>query len=197
MWKMWMVSALALVFALDGARQDEAAQVLVAYYSKEGHTKAMAHRVAQGARSVEGVEVKLVTVGEATEGDILEADAIVLGSPVYNANVAPPVQEFINRWPFRGSPLKDKLGAAFVTAGGMSAGEELVQTNILHSMLVFGMVVVGGPRWRQAFGASGVVAEGPYQREEPKDHVDEYFLQKGEDLGKRVAELAVRLRRSR
>jgi multimeric flavodoxin WrbA len=50
----------------------------------------------------------------------------------------------MNRWPFEGTPLKDKIGAAFVSAGGISAGEELTQLSILHSMLIFGMIVVGG-----------------------------------------------------
>jgi NAD(P)H dehydrogenase (quinone) len=59
--------------------------------------------------------------------------------------------------------LIEKIGAAFVTAGGISAGEELVQMNILHSMLIFGMMVAGSPGWQQPFGASGMVAENPFQ----------------------------------
>ena len=122
-------------------------RVLVVYYSQTGHTKTMAEAVARGAKLA---TVILKTVSEATSADVLAADAIIVGSPVYNANVAPEVQAFINRWPFDGSPLKDKIGAAFVTGGGISTGEELVRVNILHSMLVFGMVVVGGPEWTSA-----------------------------------------------
>lgn len=173
--------------------------VLVVYYSKTGNTRAMAEAVVRGARSVSGVEVVLRTVAAASEAELLAADAIILGSPVYNANVAPPVQEFINGWPFRGSRFADKLGAAFVTAGGISAGEEAAQLSLLRSMLVFNMIVVGGPGWRQAFGASAVVAENPYykQIESKKDGVEDYYLGKGEALGKRVAELARKLRQGR
>lgn len=188
---------LFLVFfhnGLDGSADPVRARILIAYFSAAGHTRAMAEAVARGARSVEGVEVTLATVEDAVTADVLAADAIILGSPVYNANVAPPVQEFINGWPFRGSPLKDKLGAAFVSAGGISAGEELVQTNLLHSMLMFGMIVVGGPTWRQALGASAVVSEDPFGKRDVEGHVDAQFLKKGEELGKRVAELARRLR---
>jgi hypothetical protein len=39
-------------------------------------------------------------------------------------------------WPFGGARLRDKISAAFVTAGEMSAGKDLVQMNILHSMLI-------------------------------------------------------------
>lgn len=170
------------------------ANVLVVYYSVQGHTKTLAEAVTKGARSVVGVTVVLKTVVEATTPDVLAADAIIVGSPVYNANLAPEVQKFINSWPFEGAPLRDKIGAAFVTAGGFSAGEELVQTNILHAMLIFGMIVVGGPNWQQPFGASAIVGEKPFATEQQAGKVDELFLKKGEALGKRVAELARRFK---
>lgn len=91
--------------------------------------------------------------------------------------------------------MKDKIGAAFVTGGGISSGEELAQLNILHAMLIYNMIVVGGPTWAEAFGASAVTLEAPFTdtREEP--WIDPRFLTKGEALGERVAELAARLRR--
>ena len=172
--------------------------VLVAYYSQGGHTRSMAEAVANGARSVNGVEVRLLTVAETTEKDVLDADAIIVGSPVYNANVAPEVSGFINRWPFEGTPLRDKIGAAFVTAGGISAGEELAQTNILHSMLIFGMIVVGGPEWTSPFGASAITAETPFDSlKNGTSLLAPQFEKKGEALGKRVAELAVTWRKNR
>lgn len=170
--------------------------VLVVYYSVQGHTKAMADAVARGAGSVAGVVVRARTVTEVTEKDLLDADAIVVGSPVFNANVAPEVQAFINRWQFQGRPLRDKIGAAFSTGSGISAGEELVQLNILHSMLIFGMIVVGGSEWSSAFGASAVTDEGPF-KESGGAGVAPIFRQKGEELGKRVAVLALRLKASR
>ncbi len=183
--------AFSLLLFHNGSSQP-AINVLVVYYSAQGHTQALAEAVAKGARSVREVNVVLKTMTEATTNDILAADAIIVGSPVYNANAAPEVQQFINRWPFEGAPLRDKIGAAFVTAGGFSAGEELVQMNILHSLLIFGMIVVGGPDWQQPFGASGIVAEKPFETEKQAGKVDEQFLKKGEALGKRVAELARR-----
>lgn len=178
-------------------------EVLIVYYSARGHTAAMAEAVAGGARSVPGVSVKLRPVDQATNEDVLAADAIILGSPVYNANVVPPIQRFINNWPFvqpdssgKGGPLRDKLGAAFVTAGGISAGEELTQLNILHSMLIFNMIVVGGPSWNQAFGASGITGEEPFSNKGGAGRVPPQFLAKGAALGKRVAELAKQLQRT-
>lgn len=165
--------------------------VLVVYHSQTGNTRRLAEAVAEGARTVTGASVELLAVGEASAEKVLAADAIVVGSPVHNANVAPAVQEFINGWPFRGAPLRNRLGAAFVTAGGISAGEEATQLSILRSMLTFGMIVVGGPDWRQAFGASAVVAEKPFGQKAAGE-LAPAFLEKGRNLGKRVATLALR-----
>jgi NAD(P)H dehydrogenase (quinone) len=162
--------------------------VLIAYYSQSGHTKTMAQAVEEGAKLVPGVRVVLLSIDQVSAKEVLEADAIVLGSPVYNANVAPAVQEFINSWPFDGRPLKNKLGAAFVTGGGLSIGEELVQLNLLHSMLIHGMLVLGGEETEAAFGASAVTGEAPFQT----GKVEEQFLAKGRGLGKRVAKELIR-----
>jgi len=191
------VLVVSVLSALNVGRGQDQASVLIAYYSAGGHTRAMAEAVARGARSVKNVTVKLVTVGEAKNADVLTADAIILGSPVYNANVAPPVQEFINQWPFDGARLVDKIGAAFVSAGGISAGEELTQMSMLHSMMIFGMIVVGGPEWTSPFGASAVTMEEPFKPSTGGREIDDHFLKKAEGLGKRVAELAVKWKRVR
>mgnify|MGYP003847161749 CR=1 FL=1 len=146
--------------------------VLIAYYSQSGNTKALAQAVEEGAKSVVGVRVLLLPIDQVSNKEVLEADAIVVGSPVYNANVAPEVQRFINSWPFEGRPLKNKLGAAFVTGGGISIGEELVQLNLLHSMLIQGMLVMGGEETEAAFGASAITGEVPFQT----GKVEEQFL---------------------
>lgn len=161
--------------------------VLIAYYSQSGNTEKLAQAVAEGAESINGVEVKLLPIDQVTESDLLEASAIIVGSPVYNANVAPAVQEFINSWPFEGRPLKNKIGAAFSTGGGISIGEELVMLNILHSMLIYGMIVVGGEETEAAFGASAITGEEPFG----KGELEEMFLKKGFGLGSRVAKLVV------
>ena len=165
--------------------------VLIAYYSQSGNTKALAQAVEEGAKSVAGVRVLLLPIDQVSTKEVLEADAIVVGSPVYNANVAPEVQRFINSWPFEGRPLKNKLGAAFVTGGGISIGEELVQLNLLHSMLIQGMLVMGGEETEAAFGASAITGEVPFQT----GKVEEQFLVNARGLGKRVAEMALFLKK--
>lgn len=184
--KFFKLSLVLLLFSINTQAQN----ILITYYSKTAHTQSLAEEVAKGAASIPGVQVVLKKIDQTTTKDLLNADAIIVGSPVYNANIAPEVVQFMSTWPFEGNPLKDKIGAAFVTAGGISAGEELAQVNILQSMLVFGMVVVGGNDWTSAFGASAITNEGVFKTAQ----LDKIFLQKGFSLGKRVATIAKKMK---
>jgi len=188
--------ALLTAIALGDDATPKNVSVLVVYYSKDGHTRAMAEAVQNGAQSVEGVTVNLLDVSQAKPEDVLAADAVIVGSPVYKANVPPPVQEFINSWPIKDPALHDKLGAAFVSAGNISGGEELTQMSILHSMLVCQMIVVGGPGAQQPFGAAAITGEkaaAAAGKEDEGKLVSDYYLKRGEALGRRVAQLALRM----
>ncbi len=191
--KGFFLMVLLLVFGVAVLAQTGKTEptVLIVYYSVTGNTEEMAKAVAEGARSVHGIRVHALPVDSVRENMLVQADAVIIGSPVYNGNVAPQMQQFINDWPFDGQPMKDKIGAAFVTAGGYSAGEEMVQLNILHSMLIFNMIVVGGPDWKTAFGASAVMEEQA-GKSTPEECAN-YYLNKGKRLGKRVAQLVLKL----
>jgi len=184
-------SSVLIIACLVSATLSAQINVLVAYFSKDGHTRTLAEAVAQGAESVEGTIVKLLPVDKVALDDLLEADAIIVGSPVYNANVAPMVSIFLSEWPFETGQMRDKIGAAFATGAGFSAGEELTQLSILHSMMIFGMIIVGGPDWSQPFGASAITYEEPFS---PigDGALHEVFEKKGIGLGERVAIIAHR-----
>jgi NAD(P)H dehydrogenase (quinone) len=164
--------------------------ILITYYSESGHTSLMAKSVAEGAQQVDFAEVRLLTIDKTRKEDLLWADAIIVGSPVHSANIAAAVQEFIRTWPFQDQALKDKIGAAFVTGGGISAGEELAQINLIHTMMVFNMIIVGGPSWDQPFGASAVTGEEPFVSDSAEVEINQRFMQKAYALGERVAKIA-------
>ncbi|MFM1877765.1 MAG: hypothetical protein RLZZ241_631 [Bacteroidota bacterium] len=161
--------------------------ILITYFSDAGNTEKFAKSVYKGAIENNLVHVVIKPVAETTNQEVLAADAIILGSPVYNANPAPELLKFIQGWPFEKSPLYNKIGAVFVTAGGISSGEELVQNALQNAMLIFGMVVVGGGEWTTPFGASAINEELKGYPEK-----DALFSKKGEQLGRRVRDAALR-----
>ena len=168
----------------------QSSSILVVYDSKSGHTKSMAEYVRLGAASVKGIHVIIKNIKETTHQDLANASAIILGTPVHNANASSDMLAFIENWPFENNVLKNKLGAVFVTAGGISAGEELVQSNLIHAMLIFGMVIIGGEEWTSAFGASAITDELPFKTD--AKNVLQPFQLKAIALGKRVAEATIR-----
>ncbi|TYZ61685.1 hypothetical protein PybrP1_005697 [[Pythium] brassicae (nom. inval.)] len=186
-------------------------RVLVVY-SDGPHLAQLAQAVEQGVRAT-SAELRVRTVANASfADDVRWADAVVLGSHVVNANVEPKMAAFMSTWALS-EDLSRKVGAVFVTGGGISSGEELTMVNLLHSMLIFRMVIVGGERWTSAFGASAVVAEGPFQPRGsagsdtegalfpslcyPSDPnaVHAMFKDKAVGLGQRVASIAALVRR--
>jgi NAD(P)H dehydrogenase (quinone) len=178
---------LFLFFIITNLSAQKAHTILITYHSKSGKTASMAKAIAKGAAINDTIAIIVKTIEQTTKDDLLYADAIILGSPVYNANPSSDVLKFIESWPFAGTPLKNKIGAAFVTGGGISSGEELVQVSILHAMLVFGMVVVGGDDWTAPFGAAAITNEAPFDTQ-----MNDAFLLKGQNLGKRVANTVLR-----
>jgi NAD(P)H dehydrogenase (quinone) len=165
--------------------------VLVAYASMTGATEDMARAVEAGALSVAGTRVLRKPVATVTPEDLAATDAVIVGTAVHNAGLLPEVAQFFDRWPFE--QMNNRVGAAFVAAGGTSAGEELATMGLLAAMLVHRLVVVGGETWHAAFGASAITEEG--QPANLQGKVPERDREEARALGKRVATLAHALAR--
>ena len=179
--------AIALLIGLS-TMTGCAQKILIVSHSVSGKTQKMAESVLAGAQRVGGVQVIMKEISSATVNDVLTSDAVIVGCPVQNGNPSPEILSFIRSWPFEGWPMRDKIGAVFVTGGGISAGEELAQLGLIQALMVQGMLVVGGGNWESSFGASAVTAEKPFDGATP----DWMFLIKAEALGQRVAQAARR-----
>ena len=97
--------------------------IVIIYYSQTGNTEALARGVALGVES-EDIQATLKKVGETTNDDLIKADAIIVGSPVYFGSMAAPIKKMFDQSVAIRRQLKDKIGAAFVTAGHHSGGKE-------------------------------------------------------------------------
>lgn len=191
----WLVILCAWALALPAAPSLAAAgpdtvAVLVTYHSLSGNTEKMARAVAEGAQSVPGARVALKRVGEVTGNDLFTSDAIIVGSPVYWSNMSGEVKTFFDNWQlkfgiFPEFKMRNKVGAAFATGGQASGGKEVTMLTILAAMLGNQMIVVSGGG---AFGASATT-------EGDSPGIDDKELATARDLGKRVAEVAIIIKR--
>jgi flavorubredoxin len=102
------------------------ARVLVVYCSMSGNTKAAAEAIAAGATAA-GASVTLKTGAEAQPEDLLECDAVALGSYDAFGYMGGGLKDFLDRafYPTQGK-VTDKPYAAFVThGGGGEAGQSI------------------------------------------------------------------------
>lgn len=94
------------------------AKVLIVYCSMSGNTRSAAEAIAAGARSA-GANVTLKTGTEAQPEDLVQCDAVALGSYDAFSYVGGGLKDFLDRafYPTQGQ-VTDKPYAAFITHGG-------------------------------------------------------------------------------
>ena len=125
------VAVLALYASPGDAADPAPVIVLVTYHSATGNTEKMAQGVAEGAKAVSGTSVVLKRVGEVIRDDLLSADAVIVGSPVYVGSMSGQVKTFLDNWgpkfglETRSRKMRNKVGAAFATGGSGSNGKEI------------------------------------------------------------------------
>jgi NAD(P)H dehydrogenase (quinone) len=139
----------------------------------------------EGVKTVPGTQVLLKRVGQVTADDLLSADVVVVGSPVYWSSMSGEVKTFFDNWQFKFGvfpdfKMKNKVGADFATAGQISSGKEVTMLTILAAMLGNQMIVVSGGG---AFCASATT-------EGDSPILDNKELADARALGQRVAEVA-------
>jgi NAD(P)H dehydrogenase (quinone) len=119
-------------------------KILVLYDSASGSTAKMAALVAEGAREVPDVEVRLRHVDRATADDVLWCDGLALGSPTNMGILSWKMKRF---WDETMNPhwmkVDGKIGCAFSSSGGWGGGQELACQSLLTVLMNFGFLVFG------------------------------------------------------
>ena len=171
-------------------------QVLVAYYSLHGNTEQFAQGVVEGARQVPGTAVTIKKVEDVTKEDLQAADAIALGAPTYFAGIPGKMKVVIDDWNWKWKvDFTDKVGGAFSTGGGQTAGKEFVVVSLLLFM-INNRMVVAGPLYQDAEGEDIWGEPGSSAMTGPLDPgVSDQELDAARRLGNRLATLAGRLQR--
>lgn len=185
-------------------------KVAIVYHSGYGHTAKLAEAVADGARSVAGTEVKVIPVEayEANADFVDAADAVVFGAPTYMGSVSGQFKTWMDatsqRWYQRA--WKDKIAAGFTNSASQSGDKfasllQLVTFAAQHGMIWVGLDLLPGNNnskgsvedLNRLGSFLGAMAQsnsdqGPEEAPIASDR------KTASHLGKRVAELARRLR---
>jgi NAD(P)H dehydrogenase (quinone) len=193
--------------------------ILVLFYSRQGTTAELARQVARGVDAVAGARARLRTVpplaapGQpsspaavpqdgapyACQDDLRECAGLLLGSPVRFGNMAAPLMAFFDGTSslWLTGVLAGKPAGAFTSGSTMHGGQETTPLSMLLPLLHHGMLIVGLPFTEPAlssttgggtpYGASRVVPNGT------RPALTDAERQLAQALGRRVAEIAVRL----
>jgi len=193
-------------------------EILILYYSRTGATEALAREIVQGAESVPGATTRLRTVppvsavSEATAGpipasgppyvstqDLEDCAGLLIGSPTRFGNMAAPLKYFLDntgsQW--LSGVLAGKPAGVFTSTSTLHGGQETTLLNMALPLVHHGMLLVGLPYTEPAlsstrtggtpYGASHV----SFERDNDRLSEDEARL--AQALGRRVADIAVRL----
>lgn len=195
-------------------------EILILYYSRTGNIARLARHVARGVAEVGGVGARVRSVPPvapvtvvaqppepddgapyATLQDLRECAGLILGSPTRFGTMAAPLKHFLDstgaEW--GSGTLVGKPAAAFTSTTAMHGGQESTLLTMLLPLLHHGMLLVGLPFTERAmyattgggtpYGASHVAGAA---NDRP---LGEHERELARALGRRVAEVAVRLAR--
>ena len=116
---------------------------------------------------------------------MVEADGIILGSPVYFGSATPQAKALIDRAGYlsiaKGRVFENKVGGPMVVA--RRAGQNFTLAQLLFFFLHQGMIVPGSTYWNIAFG-----------REKGDVVKDEEGIQTARNFGKRIVWLIQKLK---
>lgn len=160
-------------------------KVLVLYHSTYGHIEAMAEAVADGARSVEGVEVDIKRVPElvpeelarksgykldqpapvASVDDLDGYDAVIVGAGTRYGTASSQMRNFLDQtgglW-MKGA-LVGKVGSAFTSTATQHGGQETTLMGLIQTLLHHGMVIAGLPyAWSGQQRMDEITGGSPY-----------------------------------
>ena len=197
------------------------AEILVLYYSRYGSTANLAAQIARGINSVDDASARVRTVPSvsaetettgnavpdegppyATQTDLRECDGLVLGSPTRFGNMAAALKYFLDgsAGAWAGGHLEGKPAGVFTSTSSLHGGQETTLVSMTLPLIHHGMVLVGVPYSEPALNStrSGGTPYGATHVAYEKSHTgltaDEAAI--AQTLGRRVAGLAVRLKRS-
>lgn len=192
--------------------------ILVLYYSRNGHTAQLARLIARGIEEVPGVCARLRQVPPVapvtetaqppvpdegapyvTRQDLVECSGLALGSPTRFGNMAAPLKHFLDstgaEW--ASGTLAGKPAALFTSTSTMHGGQESTLLTMALPLLHHGMLLVGIPFTEPALSITQT-GGSPYGAShvagtKGENAISEHERELARALGRRLADTARKL----
>jgi NAD(P)H dehydrogenase (quinone) len=156
------------------------AKAIVIYHSRTGNTKEMAEIIARSMNEAD-LQTECKSVSDIEVRDLLNYDAIVIGSPTYYGHMAGSIKQLIDDSVAFHGKLDGKIAAAFSSSANIAGGNETTIMGIIEAMLIAGCIIQGDPQGDHY---------GPVSIGKP----DERVKQQCKRRGRRIAELTKKLK---
>jgi NAD(P)H dehydrogenase (quinone) len=194
-------------------------EILVLFYSRKGATAELARQVCRGVESVTGARARLRTVPAvasvveavqpavpaegppyATHEDLRECAGLVMGSPTRFGNMAAPLKFFLDGTSalWVSGALAGKPAGVFTSTQTLHGGQETTLLSMMLPLLHHGMYIVGLPYTDLALsktrGGGSPYGASHFAGDETQPRLTDEERTLAVHLGRRVAELAVKLR---
>jgi NAD(P)H dehydrogenase (quinone) len=195
----------------------QAPSILILYFSRKGHTEALARQIALGVESAEATAVlrTVPPVSPATEAtapavpdsgppyaereELASCDGLIMGSPTRFGNMASALKHFLDttssHW--LNGALAGKPAAVFTTSSSLHGGQESTLLSMALPLIHHGMIYVGVPYTEKAlfttrtggspYGATRITADWSEGFSNDEKAI-------AHSLGARVATIAARLK---
>ncbi|MCL5773934.1 MAG: NAD(P)H:quinone oxidoreductase [Firmicutes bacterium] len=164
-------------------------KITIIFHSMYGHVFRLAEAIAEGAKEVDGAEVKILQVREilsdeilakmgatetkkmfahipiATVDNLAEADAVIFGTPTRFGNMTASMRAFLDAtgqlW-LKGT-LVGKVGSVFTSTGTQHGGQETTIMSFYTNLIHHGMIIAGVPYTEQRLmNMSEITGGSPY-----------------------------------
>lgn len=159
-------------------------KIAVLYHSETGNTRKQAELVAEGARSVEGIETAIMSIEEPDNDWIGESAAVIFGSPTYEGTCSWQMKRFLDTPKVNYS---GKLAGFFATQnwpGG--GGADLAELTMIAAALIHGMLIYSG-------GVKQGMPPTHFGAVSHKAPSTDFDRDRARKLGENIARMALRL----
>ena len=190
-------------------------KILIIYFSNDGSTEKMAEKISHGVNSVDNAEAVLRTISKitdshadsianennilyATNDDLKDCDALIMGSPTHFGNMAAPMKFFLDgttaEW--FNNTLCGKSAGVFTSTSSIHGGQESTLLSMMLPLLHHGMIISGIPYSNKELSETrtGGTPYGPtHFSGDGKNKLSDSEAKLCFSFGERIAKLALKL----